>query len=232
VEEKERMVEVHEEARKKLARDLHDGPTQSVAAMAMRISMVQHMLETDVVGASAELAKIAELAERAGKEIRHTLFTLRPLILESQGLAAAVQSIAEKMRDTFDQNVIVDMDERITRELEAGKQGLLFYIIEEAMTNARKHANAPNIWVRLRPHHRGIALLQVQDDGIGFDLAGITQTYDKRSSLGLINLRERAELVSGVLDIQSTPGRGTTISVYIPLTREATDRLREAVPVP
>ncbi len=140
LQEKERMVEVHEEARKKLARDLHDGPTQSVAAMAMRISMVRRMLEEDPATAGPELAKVSDLAQRAGKEIRHTLFTLRPLILESQGLVAAVRSIAEKMRDTFGQNVIVEMDEQLAGELEAGKQGLLFYIIEEAMSNARKHA--------------------------------------------------------------------------------------------
>jgi len=227
-EEKERMVEVHEEARKKLARDLHDGPTQSVAAMAMRISMARRMLETDPAGAGDELTKISELAQRAGKEIRHTLFTLRPLILESQGLGAAVQSIADKMRETFDQNVLVDMDEQLDRELEAGKQGLLFYIIEEAMSNARKHANASNIRVRLRRHGPGLALLEVEDDGAGFDVAAVTRVYDKRSSLGLINLRERAELVNGVLDIRSTMGRGTRISVYVPLTREAADRLQQS----
>jgi signal transduction histidine kinase len=228
MEEKERMVEVHEEARKKLARDLHDGPTQSVAAMAMRISMVRRMLETDPSGAGDELTKIADLAQRAGKEIRHTLFTLRPLILESQGLIAAVRSIADKMRDTFGQNVAVEMDEQAARELEAGKQGLLFYIIEEAMSNARKHANAANIWVRLRAHRAGVVLLEVEDDGVGFDVAAMTKAYDKRSSLGLINLRERTELVNGVLDIRSTIGRGTRVSVYVPLTREAAERLQQA----
>jgi signal transduction histidine kinase len=229
VQEKERMVEVHEEARKKLARDLHDGPTQSVAAMAMRISMIQHMLSDDPAIAGEELEKVAQLAERAGKEIRHTLFTLRPLILESQGLAAAVRAVAEKMRETFGQHVAVDVDDRIAQALEAGKQGLLFYIIEEAMSNSRKHANAPNIWVRLRAHRPGIAMLQIEDDGVGFDVSAVAGGYEKRSSLGLINLRERAELVNGVLDIRSVLGRGTRISVYVPLTREAAERLQRVV---
>jgi signal transduction histidine kinase len=227
LEEKERMVEVHEEARKKLARDLHDGPTQSVAAIAMRISMVRRMLEEDPAAAAQELAKVSDLAQRAGKEIRHTLFTLRPLILESQGLVAAVQSTAEKMRETFGQNVIVEMDEQLAGELESGKQGVLFYIIEEAMTNARKHARASTIWVRLRSLQAGIAVLEIEDNGIGFDVAAVAKVYDKRSSLGLINLRERAELVGGVLDLRSTAGRGTKVSVFIPLTREAADRLQQ-----
>lgn len=230
VEEKERMVEVHEEARKKLARDLHDGPTQSVAAMAMRISMVRRLLETDPAGAEAELAKIADLAERAGKEIRHTLFTLRPLILESQGLCAAVRTIAEKMRDTFDQNVVVEMDEQLEAEMEPAKQGLLFYIVEEAMTNARKHANAAMIWVRLHSQGRSMALLEIEDNGVGFDVSEITNVYDKRSSLGLINLRERADLVNGRLEIRSTIGTGTRVAVHIPLTREAAERMRQPDP--
>lgn len=230
VEEKERMVEVHEEARKKLARDLHDGPTQSVAAMAMRISMARRMLESDVDAAADELSRIEELAQQTGSEIRHMLFTLRPLILESQGLNAALKAMADKLYETFDQNVVINVDEQLAGELEIGKQGILFYIVEEAINNARKHANAANIWVRLRSFEHGVALLEVEDDGVGFDIAMINTIYDKRSSMGLINLRERAELVNGVLDIRSAPGKGTKVSVYVPLTREAADRLQQAQP--
>jgi signal transduction histidine kinase len=105
------MMEVHEEARKKLARDLHDGPTQSVAAMAMRINLTRRMFDKNEKMAKDELGKIEELAHRTTKEIRHMLFTLRPLILESQGLKAALQSMAEKMRETFSQNVVIDINE-------------------------------------------------------------------------------------------------------------------------
>lgn len=228
VEEKERMVEVNEEARRKLARDLHDGPTQSVAAMAMRISIVRRMLDTDPSGASEELTRIEDLAQRAGKEIRHTLFTLRPLVLETQGLVAAVRALAEKMRETFDQNVVVEADDQVAVELEATKQGILFYVIEEAINNARKHANAGNIWVRLRPFQTGVALVEVEDDGSGFDVGLISRAYDRRSSLGLINMRERVELLNGVLEVHSATGKGTKVSVYVPLSKEAADRLQHA----
>lgn len=230
VEEKERMIEVHEEARKKLARDLHDGPTQSIAAMAMRLSIARRMLEQDVNSASEELVKIEELAQRTSKEIRHMLFTLRPLILESEGLKAALKSMADKMAETFSQNVIIDVEDEAVRQMEMGKQGVIFYIIEEAVGNARKHASATNIWVRLQPFQPGVVRLEIEDDGIGFDLAVVDQAYDRHSSLGLVNLRERAELVNGVLDIQSTIGKGTKILVYVPLTGEAADRLHHAKP--
>jgi len=227
VEEKERMVEIHEEARKKLARDLHDGPTQSVAAIAMRLNIMRRLMTKDVKAATEEIVKLEDLAHRTTKEIRHMLFTLRPLILESQGLAAAVQSMADKMLETYAQKVTHNIDERVTTQLEMGKQGVIFYIIEEALNNARKHASAENITVSLRQMDAGIALLEIADNGLGFDVKSVTQAYDKRasSSLGMVNLRERAELVNGLFQIDSTPGQGTKVQVYIPLTEEAADRL-------
>lgn len=225
VEEKNRMVEVHEEARKKLARDLHDGPTQSVAAMAMRINLTRRMLERNPASASAELVKLEDLAHRTTKEIRHMLFTLRPLILESQGLGAALEAMAEKMRETYSQNVVINIDSKLAEKLEMGKQGVIFYIVEEAVTNARKHANASTISVRLGQVETGILRLEIIDDGVGFDVKAVDKAYDKRGSLGMVNLRERTELVNGLLNIDSAPGKGTHVQVYIPLTEDAADRL-------
>ena len=225
VEEKERMIDVHEEARKKLARDLHDGPTQSVAAMAMRINIARRLVEKNPKSAMDELSKIEELAQRTTKEIRHMLFTLRPLVLESQGLGAALKSMADKMRETYNQNVTVNIDENIASQMEMGKQGVIFYIIEEAINNARKHASAANIWVRLGPLQPGLVLLEIEDNGVGFDVEAVNKAYDNRSSLGMVNLRERTELVNGLLNIQSAIGKGTKVQVYIPLTEEAADRL-------
>jgi signal transduction histidine kinase len=129
------------------------------------------------------------------------------------------------MRETFALNVIINVDDSVLRDMEMGKQGVIFYIIEEATNNARKHASAPHIWVRLRPFEKEIALLEIEDDGIGFDVAAVNKSYDKRGSLGMVNLRERTELVNGLLNIDSAPGNGTRVQVYIPLSEEAADRL-------
>jgi signal transduction histidine kinase len=229
VDERDRMIDLQEETRKKLARDLHDGPTQSVSAIAMRVNLVQRMLTKDPEYAGSELGKIEELARRTTKEIRHMLFTLRPLVLESQGLVAALKSMAEKTNETYAQDVQIQIDESVLQNMEVGKQSVVFYIAEEAVTNARKHAKAAHVWVHLRPYNKEIALLEIQDDGIGFDVAAVTRAYDQRGSLGMVNLRERTELVNGVLNIQSAPGKGTRVQVYIPLTEEAADRLHHAV---
>jgi signal transduction histidine kinase len=228
--EKERMTEVQEEARKKLARDLHDGPTQSVAAMAMRVNLARRMIDRDTDAAKEELEKIEDLARRTTKEIRHMLFTLRPLVLESQGIKAALQAIADKSKETYGQEVVIQVDETLAEQIEMGKAGVIFYLAEEAVNNARKHAQAPHIWVRLRPLPKQpeIAFLEIADDGVGFDVKAVHQSYDKRGSLGMINLRERTELVNGILHLDSAPGRGTRVQVFIPLSEEAADALHHA----
>jgi signal transduction histidine kinase len=228
VEERDRMIEVQEEARKKLARDLHDGPTQSVAAMAMRVNLARRVLEKDPKAAGEELVRIEELARRTSKEIRHMLFTLRPLVLESQGLIAALRAIADKTKETYSQEVLIQVDETLLKDMEIGKQSVIFFITEEAVNNARKHAQAAHIWVTLRSLGQGIAQLEIVDDGVGFDVEAVNRAYDKRGSLGMINLRERTELINGLLNIQSAPGKGTSVQVYIPLTEESADRLHHS----
>ncbi len=228
LDERNRMIEVQEEARNKLARDLHDGPTQSVSAIAMRINLVQMMMSKDPTAVKPELARIEELARRTSKEIRHMLFTLRPLVLESQGLLAALRAMAQKTGETFAQEVHIQVEESLLQNMEVGKQGVIFYIVEEALNNARKHAKAKNIWVTLRLYGNEIALLEIRDDGVGFDVAAVMRAYDQRGSLGMVNLRDRTELVSGVLNLQSAPGKGTSVQVYIPLSEEAADRLHHA----
>jgi signal transduction histidine kinase len=227
--EKERMMEIQDEARRKLARDLHDGPTQSIAAIAMRVNFIRRLLDRDIAASADELQKVEDLARRTTKEIRHMLFTLRPLILESQGLVAALNAMAEKMIETYEQEVIVEADPKLIPRLEINKQAIIFYIAEEAASNARKHAQAQHIWIHLKALNNDLALLEVRDDGVGFDVSSISASYDQRGSLGMINMRERAELVNGVFSIKSAENEGTTVQVVIPLTEAGEERLRQGM---
>jgi len=228
-EEKQVLIETQEVTRKQLARDLHDGPTQSVSAIAMRINIGRKMLELNHMDdLKKELASVEDLARRTTNEIRHMLFTLRPLVLESKGLIAALDAMAEKMHDTYQENVRISVDEQVVSKLDISKQTVIFYIVEEAVNNARKHAKADMIQVRLRflPEENGsLAALEIADNGVGFDVHAVTSMYEQRGSLGMVNLVERSELINGVLDVNSQPGKGTLIRVLIPLTEEATDRL-------
>ncbi len=230
-EEKEQIIASQEDARKKLARDLHDGPTQSVSSIAMRLSVARVMLERAPQDLPKELAEIEDLARKTTQEIRHMLFTLRPLVLEAEGLIPALQTMADKMRDTYHQNVLIEADPQVVELLETAKQSAVFSISEEAVNNARKHAEASQIRVSLKfiTRDRSMALLEIADNGKGFDVQSIQSSYNRRGSLGMINLRERTELVSGALHIESQPGKGTRIQIVIPLTEEAADRLRRGL---
>jgi len=216
LEEKERIVEVEEDARKKLARALHDGPTQSIAAIAMRINYIRRLVEKQNKEAHHELGKIEDIARRTTKEIRHMLFTLRPLILETRGLVAALEQLSEKMRETHDQNVVIQAQPGIERWLDSNSQGVIFYIVEEAVNNARKHAHAQHIWVRLY-QREAYFFIDIEDDGVGFDKASVDGNYETRGSLGMVNMRERTELVEGSLSISSQEGSGTKVSVLVPI---------------
>jgi signal transduction histidine kinase len=214
--ERDRLVEVEESARKKLASDLHDGPIQATAAIAMRVNYARRLLQRKPETTSEELFEIEELARRATKEMRHMLFTLRPLVLETQGIGGALKQLAEKTRDTFNQEILLDVDSAAAATLDINRQGVLFNLVEEAVGNARKHSKAAHIWVRMR-RDDDMLFLEVADDGVGFNVAEVESSYSERSSLGLVNLRERAELAGGTLQIHSAPGKGTRVQVRIPL---------------
>lgn len=227
--EKERILQSQEEAQKKLARSLHDGPTQSVAAIAMRLNIARRMLEQSPEEVDGELAKIEDLARRTTKEIRHMLFTLRPLVLESEGLAAALRTMAEKIEELYQQKVKVIVDEALELRMGNNQQTVAFYLAEEAVNNARKHAQASEILVRLASVAKAadVAALEIIDNGVGFDLNSVMNSYDRRGSLGMINLQERTDQINGLLKIESVPGKGTRVRVFIPLTDAAADRLHQ-----
>jgi len=219
-EEKERIVEVEETERKKLARNLHDGPTQSIAAIAMQLNYVRMLLDRkqDLQQTAEELVRIEELARRTTKEIRHMLFTLRPLILESQGLQAALEQYINKLAETEATPIHLKATPEVDKSLDRNAQGVIFYIIDEAIGNARKHAKAQTIQVRLYIRDNAF-IAEVEDDGIGFDVDEVQVRYDERGSLGMINMHERAELVGGKLTIASAPDKGTRITLTVPLRR-------------
>jgi signal transduction histidine kinase len=213
--EQERIVHNESDMRQKLARDLHDGPTQKLAALVMQIDYINRLLEVNPKEARIELKKAREVAEQAVKEIRTALFTLRPLVLETKGLSAAVQSFGERLRDN--EKVAIQVDPgAFGPELDTNVAVTVFAIIEEAIGNARKHAAGAAIFVSLQQKEHTL-LAVVQDQGPGFDVEHVQSSYDQRSSLGLQNMHERARLIDGTLTILSAPGQGTRITLACPI---------------
>ena len=169
--------------------------------------------------AIAELAELEDITRRTSKEIRTMLFTLRPVVLETQGLAAALRQYGERLQET-DGLVVTVEDSQFGVTLTDETAGVIFSILEEAINNARKHAHARRVTVTLQAAGQ-MMLARVRDDGIGFDVEKVEQSYDQRGSLGLVNMRERAGLIDGNLTLESKPGAGTTVTLVAPLQRVA-----------
>jgi signal transduction histidine kinase len=163
---------------------------------------------------TTEVEKVEELARKTTHEVRTMLFTLRPVVLETQGLAAALEQYAERLRQTEDLNVEVDPD-GYDGQLNKQTESVAFAVVEEAVVNARKHAHASQILIRLRVDNQ-LFSAEIKDDGVGFDVEDVLRRREA-GHLGLLNIEERAELVGGRCAVQSQPGGGTLVRLDIPL---------------
>jgi signal transduction histidine kinase len=216
-EERNKLISKEEEVRHQLARDLHDGPAQALAAITMNVEFIKRLLERDPQRVIEELDRLSALAKRTTYEVRTMLFELRPLVLETQGLKATLEQYLERFKESRGSvELLLEAEAVADVQLETRTEGTLFNIIQEAVNNALKHAKAQHIWVRLRREGKHL-LTTVQDDGAGFDMQGVLRSYEQRGSFGLLNIDERARLVGGSAEIQSAPGKGTTVSIIVPI---------------
>ncbi len=216
-EERNKLISKEEVVRHQLARDLHDGPAQAVAALTMNIEFIKRLVDRDPQRVLEELDKMSALAKRTTYEVRTMLFELRPLVLETQGLKVTLEQYLERFKSNSNGvEIVLEAAGMEQVHLETKTEGTLFNIIQEAVNNALKHARAKHIWVRLRRENQNLITL-VQDDGIGFDLEEVMRSYERRGSFGLLNIDERARLVGGNAELSSTPGKGTSVMIVVPI---------------
>lgn len=215
-EERDRILSAQEEVRREIARNLHDGTVQLLASIAMNLSHVRRLLTYNPDEVEAELDNIEDLVQRAIREARMLLFELRPLVIETRGLGAALETHVARLNQSSGPPIHLSLPEELP-ELAPPVARTLFAIIQEAINNARKHAQeATGIWVTVTPTETHLEV-EVRDDGPGFDLEEVKARYDELGSLGLVNMRERAELIDAQLVVESKPGAGTRVRVRVPL---------------
>ena len=214
-EERDRLITVEEDMRKRLARDLHDGPTQLVAAVVMRLRFIEKLLEREPDMVDDELAETEALAEQAMRQLRTMLFELRPVILETQGLVPALEAYTTRLTETERFTVHLGVDGTVPR-LRRQAEAAIFAVVHEAIGNAKKHTRAANMWIDIhQPEDR--LEVSVRDDGEGFDVDQRLPESESRGSLGMVHMRESAELLQGALTLQSAIGQGTIVSLVVPL---------------
>lgn len=224
--EKDRLLRIEQNMRAALTRDLHDIPTQTMSALAMNLSALPSIAKNNPDKLKQEVEALRGIAMRFVDEMRYVMFTWRPLSLEEAGLGVSLEQLASKMQYTYKQKLEVQCDPEALRYLDAEQQSGLFYLIEEAANNARKHAEADVIRVRVALQGNAV-IAQVADSGKGFDIEAMQSRYSKGSSFGMINMNDRAEHIGGTLDLKSAPGKGTVITVRIPVQADSASQLRK-----
>ncbi|MCD6291134.1 MAG: GAF domain-containing sensor histidine kinase [Anaerolineae bacterium] len=220
--EQERIIRVQEQERHALAQALHDGPTATLGAIIMGLHMAQRLLQTKPERIEEQVSYLLELAQAANKELRQKLFELRPVIMQTRGLLAALRSYATQQQETSSFQLHMDLPDSLP-ELNTTAAEAVFAIIQEAVRNVRKHAQAKNCWVHITTSEEPAVLIaEVEDDGTGFDVHAVERNYEERGSLGLLSMRERAELLGARFTIASprpNHANGTLVRLEIPMDR-------------
>jgi signal transduction histidine kinase len=215
--ERDYIIKAQEDVRRELARKLHDGPVQLLSAISMSLDHLERLNEVKPEAVHIEINALRKLVHKAARDARNVLFELRPIILETQGLVAALEEYVSQLRSSESFDINFKTAEEIGYEAKVA--GTIFSIVQEAINNIKRHANAQDIWLSLEVKNNRF-IVTIRDDGEGFDVEKTNAGYDKRGSFGLLNMRERAKLVEADLYIQSrteAPNRGTTIKLSLPL---------------
>lgn len=200
--EQERIIRAQEEVRHQLARELHDNTAQMLSLIIMNLDLMRQLIQSDrVEQVVADLSMTEELARRANREVRTLLFELRPIILESRGLIPALNSYSRQLADSMESQIHLEAG-TLPFELTLQAASALFSIMQEAVNNIRKHAQAKNVWLRVHANSNTLTF-EVEDDGVGFNYRATIEDYDYNGSFGLLNMRERAELLGGGVEILS-----------------------------
>lgn len=207
-----KIIKIQEEERRKIARDIHDGPAQDIASLIIKGDIVEKLLKKHSDEASEELKKMKEHLRKVLKDIRSIMYDLRPTMLDDLGLAAAVSSMANYISE--ENKVDVGVQDVSKYDIKSPAVGLVVYrIIQESLNNAVKHANANHISIKIDVQKDKIEGIIV-DDGCGFDMK--EKPSSKTSSFGLSSMKERANIIQGDVRVESKKGKGTKVMFTIP----------------
>jgi signal transduction histidine kinase len=199
-----RLESAQEEERRRIAADIHDDSIQVMSAADLRAQALVTQIEDPEL--RAEAIELREMIGACVERLRHLLFELRPPALDREGLVAALSAYSNGSEP------VPQIASGLSEEPPSDVRATLFRIAQEAIANAHRHADADAITVSLADADGGVSLV-VADEGKGFDVAS-----PEPGHIGLPTIVERAELAGGRCSVESAPGRGTTVSVWLPLS--------------
>lgn len=216
------VIRAQEEERRRVARDIHDGPAQLLANMALRVELLERMAGRDPEQLHRELRGMQDAIKSSLRDLRRVIFNLRPMALDDLGLVPTLRGYLDMMREQFGletELTVLGRERRLTPTAEIA----LFRIAQEAVHNAHHHSRCRRVKVRVEFGAQGVHL-SVVDDGIGFDPKRLPEkVVDRERGFGLLHMRERARLLQGEFRVMSEPGKGTTVSVRVPWSMAEAD---------
>jgi len=214
-----KILEAQENERKRIARDIHDGPAQYIANAVMRVDFCKRIIEKNIDEGLKELFELKEILKRALKEVRDIIFDLRPMSLDDLGLNQTIHELVKSI--TQDHDLIINLKLKpVKDEIEPIIQVAVFRIVQEILNNVKKHSKAKNVEIKL-DYGLKYLMLVVNDDGIGFDVEKTLDEVKKRGeSFGLLGIMERVKQLQGDIHIESKRGIGTTFKIKLPVNRK------------
>jgi signal transduction histidine kinase len=223
------ITQTQEDERKRIARELHDDTVQSLIAISQRIELIKGMLD-EPGEARSRLTELRTMVTGAIDSVRQFSRDLRPLALEDLGLVAAMQYLVNQLVQR--EGIEVHFEYEGTPEgLPTDMEVAIYRILQEALNNIKKHAEATEVEVLAQFNDRQI-ILMVQDNGHGFDMPELITDFASRGSFGVMGLQERAQLFGGKVELDSKPNEGTTIRLIMPRESDLASRpIRNNVPV-
>lgn len=214
-----KILESQERERRRIAREVHDGPAQYIANTMMRIDFCKMLVQKDLEQGLKELDDLKRNVRKALKEVRGILFDLRPLSLEERGLSEAIKDMANEISIECKIPVNITLN-TMEYEIEHIIEIAVYRIIQEILNNIKKHSEASEAEIRIDCGREYINFI-VKDNGIGFDLKEtMAKSKEKGTSYGLIGIFDRVTQLQGSIDIKSEANKGTTYKIKLPKNRE------------
>jgi two-component system, NarL family, sensor histidine kinase DegS len=204
-----------EAERARLAREIHDGPAQALANTVMRLQLVEQMYQRQPEEVETELARLRSAVQDSLKDVRRFVFNLRPASLSDVGLVSTLRQHVRDYAEQFGVNVELNVPDNLA--LSPDQELVVCRVIQEALQNIHKHAEATSITVDLQQRQGGPLVVSVIDNGKGFNPKLVRQRQP--SSSGLVSMRERAATVGGTFQIESKPGSGTVVTLTLPMPK-------------
>ncbi|MCL6547343.1 MAG: sensor histidine kinase [Alicyclobacillus sp.] len=212
--ETDAAIKLLEEERRRIARDLHDGPAQALTNISMRLDVIRRLFETNPELALEDLARTNSRVVAVINDIRRLIYDLRPVAIDEVGLLSATKEFLRRCESEWRIAFHLTVGPGVTTDIAPAKQVALYRLIQEILNNVHKHAAATEVTVQFERSGEELRI-RIADNGKGFDPEAIPQGH-----FGILGMRERARFLHGRLEIDSQPGKGSRFTLFVPVYRE------------